>query len=542
MSSNTKNKHPKTQPITDENIEEYALENLPAHVAKELESFERRYNQGLGDFPFEGQGGFVRLGADGKPYNPDLPELLRVVSAWFVKKDGKFYDVNNLQTSYNAHDIKQVITQRVRVAFPVFSMSDNQLKDFFRVLLDPPVGRLNPEESIPVWSGHTVCLPANNQKIIFKDGVVSINLWSEPPYRQKQVTAHPFEAFGDFLRYVIPKQQDRDVFLNWLAWCLKYEQDKPKWAVMLYSKKQGTGKTVLTDVCRELFGLTNASRINGVSKLVARFNKEVLQHKLVIVEEVEVKKGSKDANAIKTLITEDSTTVEAKGLPSSVEPINCAFLLTTNHLPLWLEEADRRFFILNFDHKGYNNGGEDYENFTQIVGRLKQQVKTEAGIKSIYNDLMKRDLADHNSNSLNVAKYSTDIMVQLRALSPDVVRQQVEEQLEEHLINFVPVEFASDVVKMFAYREANAQTHLFSEMGWEKNRYAWNGGFQKFAWVKPQDNEPKRGKVWVKGGFRLPASALGNIDGRASKTIIEDGYEPMAVQVVRLKMMLGKDV
>ncbi len=52
---------------------------------------------------------------------------------------------------------------------------------------------------------------------------------------------------------------------------------------------------------------------------MARFNKEVLQHKLVIVEEIEVRKGSKEANQVKSLITEDSTTVEAKGLPSSVE-------------------------------------------------------------------------------------------------------------------------------------------------------------------------------------------------------------------------------
>ncbi len=141
---------------------------------------------------------------------------------------------------------------------------------------------------------------------------------------------------------------------------------------MLYSQKQGTGKTVLTDLVKDLFGVANTSRINGVRQLVARFNKEVLQHKLVVVEEIEVRKGSKEANQVKTLITEDSTTVEAKGLPSSVEPINCAFLMTTNNLPTWLEEADRRFYILNFDHEGYNNGGTDYEKFVGLVKKMLQ--------------------------------------------------------------------------------------------------------------------------------------------------------------------------
>ena len=516
-----------------------AAEAIAEQVSEKLG---RRVEQGLGHFPFGGEDHFQRLDTDGRPYAPEMSEILRLVSAWFVKKDGKYYDVNNLQTSYNAQDIKQVIIQRMRVEFPLFALSNNSLKDFFRVLLDPPLGNLNPEESIPVWSGNTVSLPANKQKIIFEDGVVSVNRWTQPKYRALEASSIAAQAFDDFICYVIPQEKDRAVFLDWLAWCLKYETQKPKWAVMLYSNKQGTGKTALTDVCRELFGLQNTSRINGVTKLVARFNKEILQHKLVIVEEVEVRKGSKDANSIKSLITEDSTTVEAKGLPSSVERINCAFILTTNHLPLWLEEADRRFFILNFDHQGYNNGGDDYENFTQIVGRLKDLISTKAGVRSIYDSLMQRDLARHNPNSLNVAEHSTEIMVQLRSLAPDVVRQQIEEQLEEHLINFVPVEFAGEVVKKFAYREANAQTHLFTEMGWEKRRFAWDGGIQKWVWYKPQTNQPKAGQVWVKGGFRIPVERLANIDGRASKERIEDGYEPMSGQILRLKLMLGKDV
>ena len=79
-------------------------------------------------------------------------------------------------------------------------------------------------------------------------------------------------------------------------------------------------------------------------------------------------------------------------------------------------------------------------------------------------------------------------------------------------------------------------------MGWKKKRFAWDGGIQKWAWYKPQINQPKAGKVWVKGGFRLPIGSLANPDGRASNANIEDGYESMSGQIVRLKLMLGKDV
>ena len=420
-------------PLTDE---------AEAYIA----TIERRIEQGLYHHPFpDGMwSGFVRLNEDGTPYNPSIKEILRLVSGWFVKKDNKYHDVNNLQTTYQAQDLKQVIVTRIKVLFPNLTLTNKDLKEFFLVLLDPPISQANPEENIPVWSGHTVCLPANTQKVFFKDGVATVNLWEYPAYRRGK--SAPGKAFNEFLSFVIPDEAERNVFLDWLAWSLKYEEQKPRWAIMFYSQKQGTGKTVLTDLVKDLFGAANTSRINGVRQLVARFNKEVLQHKLVVVEEIEVRKGSKEANQVKSLITEDSTTVEAKGLPSSVEAINCAFLMTTNHLPTWLEEADRRFFILNFDHEGYNNGGRDYEKFVGLVKNLKEQVGTPAGIKGIYDDLMARDLTDHNAMSLDVMKHSTSLMRELKVLTPDVVKEQIKEVLSRHGIVFLMSKQATDLI------------------------------------------------------------------------------------------------
>ena len=477
-------------PLTDE---------AEAYIA----TIERRIEQGLYHHPFpDGMwSGFVRLNEDGTPYNPSIKEILRLVSGWFVKKDNKYHDVNNLQTTYQAQDLKQVIVSRIKVLFPNLTLTNKDLKEFFLVLLDPPISQANPEENIPVWSGHTVCLPANTQKVFFKDGVATVNLWEYPAYRRGK--SAPGIAFDEFLSFVIPDETERNVFLDWLAWSLKYEEQKPRWAIMFYSQKQGTGKTVLTDLVKDLFGVANTSRINGVRQLVARFNKEVLQHKLVVVEEIEVRKGSKEANQVKSLITEDSTTVEAKGLPSGVEAINCAFLMTTNHLPTWLEEADRRFFILNFDHEGYNNGGKDYEKFVGLVKNLKAQVGTPAGIKGIYDDLMARDLTDHNAMSLDVMKHSTSLMQELKVLTPDVVKEQIKEVLGRHGIVFLMSKQATDLINCFAFREANSQTHLFTELGYKKARFAWGGvKSQRACWFLPSA-DPDRGEVLV-GGIRAP--------------------------------------
>lgn len=220
---------------------------------------------------------------------------------------------------------------------------------------------------------------------------------------------------------------------------------------------------------------------------------------------------------MKSLITEDSTTMEAKNLPSSVASINCAFLMTTNNLPTWLEEADRRFFILNFDHEGYNNGGKDYAKFVGLVKDLKEQVSTPAGLKGIYDDLMARDLTDHNPMSLDVMRHSTSLMRELQVLTPDVVKEQLREILTENNIVFFTVKQAKQLIDLFANREANSQTHLFTELGYKKARFAWGGDkSQRNCWYKPSA-DPERGEVLV-GGIRAP---IGQQINKVSELLID---------------------
>lgn len=269
---------------------------------------------------------------------------------------------------------------------------------------------------------------------------------------------------------------------------------------MLYSEKQGTGKSTLAEVLIELFGRLNTGRVNGVNKLIGRFNKEVLENKLVIVEEVEVKRGSPQANAIKSLVTEDSIMVEAKLMPVYVQQIHCAFLMTTNHLPLWLEESDRRFFILNFDHHGYANGGKDYNRFTKLVGALKLQIKNPEGVKGIYDQLMRRDVPQDFGLKVDITKHRTDIMERLQDLAPDAAKQVLEETLKDKNIVFVPMKLAHQLINKITPREINAQTHIFSELGWRKGKFAWDGGPQNRAWylVLDEDKLPNRGKVYTR--------------------------------------------
>jgi hypothetical protein len=141
---------------------------------------------------------------------------------------------------------------------------------------------------------------------------------------------------------------------------------------------------------------------------------------------------------------------------------------------------------------------------------------------------MQRDVPAGYGYKLDVIGSSTEIMMQLQDLSPDVAKQLVEEALANHHIVFVPVSLASKVIGRFAPREVNAQTHLFHELGWKKQKFAWDGGSQQWAWVKYIDpsKPPSRGKIYC---------------GEPSMTSKgqERGWSKMGDQVDKLLALLG---
>ena len=77
-------------PLTDE------AEALLAH-------YERREEQGLGNFPFEGGlEPFTKASDPTVHYTiSDIREVCRIVASWYVKKANWDHDVTNLQVKYH---------------------------------------------------------------------------------------------------------------------------------------------------------------------------------------------------------------------------------------------------------------------------------------------------------------------------------------------------------------------------------------------------------------------------------------------------------
>ena len=476
---------------TDEEIEHFALEQ--ADETPDFLQYEEQITAGLGNYPFTDEEVFHRVDENGNEIIPSDTEVIRFLAARFVRREMHFFQIDKLDKPITRPDLTIVIHQLTRATFPNYELGREKLKTLLDVLTNNPSA--DPGLTIPVWNGRTVCRPGVKTRLLFDNGMYSVNVWQPPAYRCVQNVTPQLGIFSEFVDYIFKGSAEKEVFLDWLSWCLQNEDDKPSWAIFLYSERHGTGKSTLASVIKKLFGEDNSSEQQGIKPLISRFNKPILLKKLIYAEEVKVAPNSDDGNKLKTLISERQTMAESKG--KDIEPIDhrCCFVLTTNHKPIWLEPGDRRFYIIEVDHEGYAAGGSEYDQFVSLVAKVHQTYATDQAVAELYHALMARKQSEKfNPYSLNVNELATEVMREINTLAPDVVEEMLGEFLAEHGILFVPVRYANKIVEFFAHRNPNAAKYSFDRLGWKKRKFAWGGKGPSWAFFDPKSN-PSRGQL-----------------------------------------------
>ncbi|MDG1128515.1 MAG: DUF5906 domain-containing protein [Paracoccaceae bacterium] len=438
-------------------------------------------------------------------YDPaHLITLSRAMASWFVKLDNSYYDVNDLGHKRSRVDVEQTSVIRFAEEFPDIPLSNQLVGGVFKRTIH--TRHTVVEEMILPWNGREVCRPGDARRIIVERGVATVNAWKEPAYRRMGVAEADSGVAGEFLNWFFTRAAERDMFLNWLAWSLQNEDDKPNWAPFLYSARMGTGKSTLALLMARLFGEKNSITQNNVDKLTGRFNMTLLKSKLVICEEVNLRPGSGDANTLKTYITERTTAGEAKGRETERVEQRVCLVLTSNHMPFWIEPEDRRYYIVNIDHDGYARGPRAAD-FAALVQRLEVWAADAGNIAKFYNSLMARELpADFSVKTLNVDVHGTDIMRQVFGNGRATILDQLEELLDVRAQHAVP---ESDIVKIVTGElkgNINSIKHLMSDLGWIKSPVKWGSvDYKRQLWVRP-GYTVQNGKIYGPDGFEQKLS------------------------------------
>ncbi|WP_415182729.1 primase-helicase family protein [Phaeovulum sp.] len=435
-----------------------------------------------------------------KGYDPEhLTTLSRAMASWFVRLNNNYHDVDDLAHRRSRVDVEQTAMIRFREEFPDIPLTNDLVAAVLKRVIH--TRHTVVEETILPWSGNWVFRPGNHRRIIVERGVATINTWREPSYRRLAVTEAEAGVAGEFLDWFFTRKPERDMFVNWLAWSLQHEEDKPNWAPFFYSSKMGTGKSALGRLLIRLFGEANSITQNNVDKLTGRFNMTLLQSKLVVCEEVNLKLGGGDANTLKTYITEKFTAGEAKGRETERVEQRVCMVLTSNHMPFWIEAEDRRYYIVNIDHDGYARGPRA-EEFAELVGRLEDWAEEPANIARLYNALMIRVLPDDfSAKTLNVEVHGTEIMKQVFGNGRATVLDQLQEHLDVMKQHAVPEAEVVEIVTGTLKANINTTKHLMSDLGWVKRQVKWGGtDYARQIWVR-QGYTVERGRIFGPDGF-----------------------------------------
>jgi hypothetical protein len=138
---------------------------------------------------------------------------------------------------------------------------------------------------------------------------------------------------------------ERRWFEQWLAYPLQYPGTKLFTAVILHSREQGTGKTLLAYTMKQIYGRANFSEI-AETDLHGAFNNWAAEKQMVFGEEISGGDKRTTADRLKALITHDMLRLNPKYIPEYDVPdcINYIFASQHSH-SFYLEDKDRRYFV-----------------------------------------------------------------------------------------------------------------------------------------------------------------------------------------------------
>lgn len=411
-----------------------------------------------------------------------MEAVLREVCSWFVQQDNKFIPTSNKDCRLGTQEIEKLLPQMLAEHFP-----DN---DF----VEENAGKLtaaaifgagaDPRMSFGIYSGKAYPSPGNPSKRLFRDGMWDINTWRIPAYRALPVV-HPVTQqecpFEAMLKFAIPDDAQRTMLLDWVAWNLQNESDKPNWAVMLFSETKGTGKSTIAKVLTGLFGLANTAATNGIRPLTQRFSADVLDRKLVVAEEVHISSHSAEGNALKDLITNSVVSVERKYQPIVSIPQTSCFIFMTNHKPLWLEGGERRYYIVDMNHEGHAQG-EFNDEFNEIAGRVNELAGNAQFLRDLYERLVTRILSpSFDAKNMRFSENATPIMRELQSTSGNESEQVLMALLNGSCVDLIPNEDFPGLIAHLKLRNANSLRNMLANIGWQPRRVRF-GGSQHRVW------------------------------------------------------------
>jgi hypothetical protein len=175
--------------------------------------------------------------------------------------------------------------------------------------------------------------------------------------------------------------------LNWIARMFQKPAERAEVCIVVRGTEEGSGKSTLGRVLMRLLG-QHAFAITDPRHLTGNFNAHLRDCIFLLGDEAFYAGDKAHTGILKTIITEETLTIESKHRDTILVPNYLHLMLTANSE--WVVPASlsaRRFLVLDADplHVG------DLEYFRELWAELEA-----GGLDAFLNDMLERDLSQFN--------------------------------------------------------------------------------------------------------------------------------------------------
>ena len=226
------------------------------------------------------------------------------------------------------------------------------------------------------------------------EGHTALNLWRYKPNNPPKNWREQIKPFLDHVEYLIPINDERSQFLDWLAHNEQKPGELPHFHYLMIAECQGVGRNWLSGVFANMWSGNVAINFDLSRSLQNGFNQALSRKRLVVVDEInEGGKSTRWAHAetLKSMVTASHREINVK-FGTMHSEVNCArWLLFSNHLTaLPLDDDDRRWTVIRNP-----NEAREPEYYQRLYGLLKDQLF----ISSVRQFLIERDISKFNPGS-----------------------------------------------------------------------------------------------------------------------------------------------
>lgn len=181
------------------------------------------------------------------------------------------------------------------------------------------------------------------------EGAPALNLWSR---RERQASSASVGPFLDHVAYLVPDEQERVRFLDWLAHIEQKPGVLPHTHYLMVTPQTGIGRNWLASLLARVWAGATRLGFDLVGAMQSGFNGALSRRLLVIVDELKAADtgygASQHGQQLKAMLTTEHRGINPKFGRQHVE-FNCArWLMLSQHFDaLPLERSDRRVIVVS---------------------------------------------------------------------------------------------------------------------------------------------------------------------------------------------------